>query len=74
MLGSAVCAIAAFRLRGTPLQTAALVLLAASIAASAWAFLSAGRAGAGVPRLATATRHVVAALGAFFLFVSFALP
>ena len=74
MLGPALCAIAAFRLRGTPLQTAALVLLAASIMALAWAVVSTRRAGAEPPRSATAMQHVVAALGAFFLFVSFALP
>ena len=73
MLGPLLCSIAAFRLWGTPLQTGSLVLLGLSLAALAWTLFSARPSGAGPSRLATASQHVTAALGGFFLFVSFSL-
>ncbi len=74
MLAPALSAIAAFRLFGTPLQAASLVLLAASCAATAWRIIASRRADGEAPRPATALQHVFAALAAFFLFVSFTLP
>ena len=73
MLGPLLCAIAAFRLWGTPLQTGSLVLLGMSLAAFAWILFSARQGGAGRSRLATASQHVTTALAAFFLFVSFSI-
>ena len=73
MLGPLLCSIAAFRLWGSPLQTGSLVLLGLSLAALAWSLLSARTEADGPSRLATASQHITAALGGFFLFVSFAV-
>jgi hypothetical protein len=71
-IGLAICVLAAYRLRATPLFTAAVVVAALNAVAVVWAAVLARRNSR--PRLATASKHVTAALGAFFLFVSFALP
>jgi len=69
----AICVLAAFRLRVTPLwSAAAAVALVNAVAWCATAVLA--RAGRSASRALTALQHVTAALGGFFLFVSFALP
>ena len=72
LLGLLVVASAAYHLRATPLYGPALITAAVHVAA--WAaragFVARRRA---VPRMATAIGHVTAALGGFFLLVSFSL-
>lgn len=72
-IGLAVCVLAAYRLSATPLFSAAAVVAALNAACLAGRLAAAGR-GRVPPRAAVAATHVSAALGAFFLFVSFAMP
>ncbi len=67
-----VTLVAAYRLRATPLAAAA-VALAGVQGAHALLVVVAGRTGRRPGTLMTASGHLVAALGLFFLFVSFAL-
>jgi hypothetical protein len=67
-----ICSLAVYRLRQTPLYVATLALLAVSLLAAAVTLLLERRAARS--RLSTGLTHVSTALGAFFLFVSFALP
>jgi hypothetical protein len=73
VLGFLVCAVAAYRLTGTPLYTTALGVAVANGACLAWRFALLSRSAGEPPRLVTALSHVTTALAAFFLFVSFAL-
>jgi len=72
LISIGVSAVAAYRLRSTPLWPVALGLLAAgaALAMAAWAWKLRAEH---VPRLLTALTHVVTSLALFFLFVSFAL-
>jgi hypothetical protein len=72
-LGALLCALAAYRLRATPLAGAALAATVVNVTAHVTAALARARSGR-VLRPLVGLKHVTAALGAFFLFVSFALP
>ena len=69
-LGVLVCLVAAYRLMGTPLQTAATAVAVASAACGLVASLAPRESSA---RIVTGFQHVCAALGGFFLFVSIAM-
>jgi hypothetical protein len=69
-LGILVCLVAAYRLRVTPLWTAAAAVAAVSVVCAVVPPLL-PRAANG--RMVTALQHVCAALGGFFLFVSLAM-
>ena len=73
LLGLGVCLAAAYRLRTTPLFGVALANAGVNAAALIADVATMSRDGA-PRRLFTALSHVAAALGAFFLFTSFALP
>jgi len=65
-----LCLVAAYRLTGTPLGTSAAVVAAASVISSLLPRLVPRTSGS---RLLTGSQHVLAALGAFLLFVSIAM-
>jgi hypothetical protein len=72
LLSALVCAGAAWRLRNTPLFGAALATAAVNAGALIWAVVMSSRREQ-PSRPMTALKHVSAALGGFFLFVSFSL-
>jgi len=72
ILGLLVAALAAYRLHGTPLFSAALISAALN-AAAAIARMALRASTGSDSRVATALGHVTAALGGFFLFVSFSI-
>lgn len=64
-----VCALAAYRLAGTPLEAAAWGPVVGSLACLVAPWVSRGGQGRGT----TAVQHLSLALGGFLLFVSFAV-
>jgi hypothetical protein len=71
-IGAVLCALAAWRLRATPLAGTALAVTVANVAVQLGTAVARMR-GRQPPRVAVALKHVSAVLGAFFLFVSFAM-
>lgn len=73
VLGFVICAVAAYRLTGTPLYATALGVAVVNGVCLSWRLVLQLRSAGEPSRPITALSHVTTALAAFFLFVSFAL-